>query len=37
MKKSYLIITAAALLAAASCQKSDTAPAAPETRRNRRS
>ena len=27
MKKSYLIITAAALLAAASCQKSDTAPA----------
>ena len=31
MKKSYLIITAAALLAAASCQKSDTAPAAPET------
>ena len=34
MKKSYLIITAAALLAAASCQKSDTAPAAPETRYN---
>ena len=34
MKKSYLIITAAALLAAASCQKSDTAPAAPETRSN---
>ena len=34
MKKSYLIITAAALLAAASCQKSDTAPAAPETRCN---
>ena len=32
MKKSYLIVTAAALLAAASCQKSDTAPAAPETR-----
>ena len=31
MKKSYLIITAAALLAAASCQKSDNAPAAPET------
>ena len=27
MKKSYLIITAAALLAAASCQKSDNAPA----------
>ena len=34
MKKSYLIITAAALLAAASCQKSDTAPAAPETKSN---
>ena len=34
MKKPYLIITAAALLAAASCQKSDTAPAAPETRYN---
>ena len=34
MKKSYLIITAAALLAAASCQKSDTVPAAPETRYN---
>ena len=34
MKKSYLIITAVALLAAASCQKSDTAPAAPETRSN---
>ena len=34
MKKSYLIITAAALLAAASCQKSDIAPAAPETRSN---
>ncbi len=34
MKKSFLIITAAALLAAASCQKSDTAPAAPETRSN---
>ena len=34
MKKSYLIITAAALLAAASCQKSDIAPAAPETRYN---
>ena len=34
MKKSYLIITAAALLAAASCQKSDTVPAAPETRSN---
>ncbi len=34
MKKSYLIITAAALLAAASCQKSDNAPAAPETRSN---
>ena len=34
MKKSYLIITAAALLAAASCQKSDNAPAAPETRYN---
>ena len=34
MKKSYLIITAAALLAAASCQKSNTAPAAPETRSN---
>ena len=34
MKKSYLIITAAALLAAASCQKGDNAPAAPETRYN---
>ena len=34
MKKSYLIITAAAMLAAASCQKSDNAPASPETRHN---
>ncbi len=34
MKKSYLIITAAVLLAAASCQKGDNAPAAPETRYN---